>query len=94
MKLKKGALGIDSLGGLAITFVVAAITIGFGSLILSELGDDVYSSDGNSTAYNITGDGEEALGKFAQWLPTLAIIVVAAVIIAVIVGAFYIGGRE
>jgi len=89
MKLKKGALGIDSLGGMAVTFVVTAIVIGFGAMVLSELSEDL-----TGTAEASVDNGTEALAKFGQWLPTLAIIVVAAIIISVVVGAFYIGGRR
>ena len=41
--------------------------------------------------YNVTVAGQEGLGTFADWLPTLALIVVAAVVIGIIVRYFAFG---
>ena len=43
-------------------------------------------------AYNATKGGLEGLNEFADWLPTLALIIIAAVIIGIIVRYFGMGG--
>jgi len=43
-------------------------------------------------AFNATEKGLEGLAEFADWLPTLALIIVAAVIIGIIVRYFAFGG--
>lgn len=91
MKPKKG-YDLRMLAGIGITFVVVAIVLSFGSTILSELKDDAESKGDNTTAYNATEAGLEGLEEFADWLPTLALIVVAAVIIGIIVRYFAFGG--
>jgi len=89
MKPKKG-YDLRALAGLGITFVVVAIVLSFGSTIVQDIQDD-YNYD-NSTAYNATEKGLEGLAEFADWLPTLALIVVAAIIIGIIVRYFAFGG--
>ena len=91
MKPKKG-FELSSLAGIGITFVVVAIVLSFGSTILGELRDDAEAKGDNTTAYNATTAGLEGLTEFADWLPTLALIIVAAVIIGIIVKYFAFGG--
>jgi len=82
----KSGYDVKALAGLAVVFVVIAIILSFGSTILDSLQDNY--SDDNSTAYNATQDGLESLGEFSSWLPTLALIIIAAVIIGVIIRYF------
>ncbi len=90
MKSRQG-FELKNLAGLAIVFVVVAIVISFGATIVDDLQDEV--DDGlNETAYNTTISGLDALQTFADWLPTLALIVVAAVIIGIIVRYFAFSG--
>ena len=51
------------------------------------------SADNNSLAapgyaYNASGSGLEAIGTLADWLPTIGVIVAAAVVIGIIVAYF------
>jgi len=88
MQNKKG-YDLKALAGLAITFVVLTIVIAFGATILKDIQDDQTSGDAD---YNASDKGMESLNTFADWLPTLALIVVAAVIIGIIVRYFAFGG--
>lgn len=81
---KKG-YDIKSLAGLGVAFVVIAIVLSFGATILADLAADQTSG---SYERNATNSGLESLEEFSSWLPTLALIVVAAVIIGVIVTYF------
>jgi len=86
---KKNNYDLKALVGLAITFVVVTIVIAFGSTILQDIKDDQTENDSD---YNATEKGLEAMTTFADWLPTLALIVIAAVIIGIIVRYFAFGG--
>ena len=79
----------ESLSRFGVTFVVIAIVLSFGGTILDDIKDDQTSGDAD---YNATAYGLEAIETFASWLPTLALIVVAAVIIGIIIRYFMIGG--
>ena len=81
MKYKKG-FTVQDLVPLAIAFVVIAIVLGMGATILSDIQD---TQTANKTAYNASGHGLDALDELSSWLPTIAIIVVAAIIIGIII---------
>ena len=42
----------------------------------------------NATAYNASGSGLEAIDTLSNWLPTIGVIVAAAVVIGIIVAYF------
>jgi len=90
MKLKKKrGFELRNLASLSITFVVLAIILSFGATILDNLQDTQTSGDGD---WNATDSGLDSIEEFSDWLPTLALIVVAAVIIGIIVRFFAFGG--
>jgi len=66
-------------------FVVIAIIIGISATILSQVQS---TQTLNSVAYNATGSGLTGIDTFADWLPTIAVILAAAVVIGVIVHYF------
>jgi len=72
---------LGDLSGIAITFVVLAVTLSVGSTILDSIQEGNVAS---SYAANATTEGLESLSTLADWLPTLATIVAAAVVIGVI----------
>jgi|TARA_R100000501_G_C2629906_1_gene124878 Na+/proline symporter len=84
-KLNKRGYEISTLAGIAIVFVVLAIVLSFGARILDDIQDD--QTSGN-VDYNATDNGLASIEEFSSWLPTLALIVVAAVIIGIIVRYF------
>ena len=80
---------LQDLATIAITFVIIAIIIGIGADVLGKL--QVNMGTDNNTAdvqYNATQYGLEGLEELASWLPTIAIIVAAAVIIGIIAAYF------
>lgn len=74
-------MNLQDLSGVAITFVVLAVVLGIGGTILTSIqsGQEV-----DSVAYNSTGDGLDAIAEISGWQVTLAVIVVASVVIGVI----------
>ena len=80
---------LRDLAGIAITFVVVAITLAVGADILTTI-QAPYASLGNaSTAWNASYNGLLSVQTLASWLPTIAIIIAAAVVIGVIAAYFY-----
>ena len=80
-KSKKG-YQVGDLLPLAIVFVVVAVAISLGADVL----DDIQGTqEVDSTAYNATGYGLSSMNTLAKWLPTIALVVVIAVIIGVLV---------
>ena len=91
---KKGAMGLDSLSPAAISFVFIAIVLSIGATILSTVQTDgVTNTAGcNSTDvtacgydYNATANGLESVDTLSGWLPTIGLVIAAAVVIGVLV---------
>jgi type II secretory pathway component PulF len=82
--MNKKGYAVGDLLPLALTFVVVAIAIAIGASVLS----NVRSSStfvANDYGYNATTKGLAAMSTFGNWLPTLALIVIAAIIIGVLI---------
>lgn len=83
---------ISDIGTIAISLVVAAVILGMGATILSKLQDQ---ATGNATtgtvAFNVSRFGIDGLSTIAEFLPTIAIVAVAAIVIGIILVFF---GRQ
>ena len=82
---KAQAFTISDLGTIAIALVVAAIILGMGGTILDEIQDTqtVDTASYNSSAYGLTG-----LVTLSEFIPTIAIVAVAAIVIGIILVFF------
>lgn len=76
---------LGQFGSLALAFVVAAIVISLGAEILSQVRS---TQTATTYEYNVTTEGLEGAETFGEWLPTIAVVVAAAVVIGVIVNYF------
>ena len=85
MQKKFKGLSVSSIGPLAMTLVVAAIIMAFGGKILADIQAD---QTANSIAYNVTGKGLTAMTTFGNWIPTIATIVAAVVVIGLLLVYF------
>ena len=78
---------LTHLSTLGVVFVVIAITLSMGAYILDQI-----SSTGNfetgSVAYNSTVKGGEAIQTIVNFLPIVALVVVAAVVIGIVASSF------
>ena len=72
---------LQDLAGIAIIFVVVAIVVGIGADVLTNIQT---GKTAHSTEYNASQYGLQGLEELASWLPTIAIVVVAAVVIGII----------
>ncbi len=88
MNKKAQRFSISDLGTIAIALVVAAVILGMGGTILEKIQG---TQTINGTAYNSTGFGLTGLGTMAEFIPTIAIVAVAAIIIGIILVFF---GRQ
>lgn len=89
LKDKKG-IAISDLAPLAVVFVILAIVIGMGAMILDEMNDS--GSVTSDTAHSVLTDGISALSDFSGWFGILVLIVIAAIIIGIVMR--YFGGVE
>lgn len=82
---KAQAFTISDLGTVAIALVVAAIILGLGATILSEVQGTQTSG---TAAYNASDYGLSGMNTMSQFIPTVAIVAVAAIIIGIILVFF------
>lgn len=80
---RKGA-SLQQLPAAALIIVVASITIGIGAWLLGEIRDAATFTEVNTTL----NAGIDAMGNLGTWLPIIAIVVAAAIIIGLIVAGF------
>jgi len=78
----------QDLAGLAIIFVVAGIALGIGSEVLYNIEQDVDDTIASRAINNTT----EGLAELASWMPTIALVIAAAMVIGIIFSAFR-GGK-
>lgn len=92
-KKAQASFGLNSLLPLGITFLVLAIAMGLGASVLSDIQtDQVTGAAGcNSTVtsacgvdYNSTGFGLQSVNTITKWMPTIALVVVSAIIIGIV----------
>jgi type II secretory pathway component PulF len=81
IRSKKGFTVQDMLP-LAIILVVVAIGIGLGAQVLGSIRDDQTSG---TYEYNASTNGLDGLDTFSEYIPTIALVVVAAIVIGVLV---------
>lgn len=79
-------MDLRQIAGIGLTFVIIAVVLSVGAMITNEFKGQI--TDTNSTAYQIVTQGEESLKTFGNWLPLIAIVVVASVVIGLIIGVF------
>ncbi len=88
-KKAQKAFTISDLGTIAISLVVASVIIGLGATILAKVQD---LSTGNATtgttSFNVSRSGIEGMTTMAEFIPTIAIVAVAAIVIGIIVVFF------
>ena len=82
-------VNLDEMSPLVLVIVVTAITLGLGATVLSSIQG---TNTENGTAWNASRDGMAGINTMASWLPTIAIIIAAAVVIGILAVMFV--GRQ
>jgi len=97
--MSKG-ISLQDMSAYALAFVVIAVILGVTATILTQVKSTQCTGDywnattgeclaGNTTiASNATGYGITGTGTMSQWLPIIAVIIAAAIVIGIIVSAF------
>ena len=80
---KKGQL--ESLYGYIMTFVLVAILLGVGLIVLDEFTDQTDVGSEAETAVNLT---IAALGDFADWFDIIVVVIAAAIVLGIVIRAF------
>ena len=78
-------VSLNEMSAYALAFAVVAVVLGVGATILSQIQT---TQTENTVAYNATGYGITGVSTLADWLPIIAVIVAAAIVIGIIVMAF------
>ena len=96
-------MAVSDLTGMAVVIVVAVIAMTMGLLVLEEITHTTAVCPGGWTnitvngrdvcvdptiAYNASNQGEEGIETASGFVPVIAIVVVAAIIIGVVAGSF------
>ncbi len=88
---KKAQAGIlNAAPAAVIILVVIAVVIGVGATVLDKVQETQTSG---TAAFNATTDGLSGLTTFSSFQPTMAVIVVAVIIIGLLLGGFALAGR-
>ena len=82
--MSKG-ISLQDMSSYALAFAVIAITLAIGATILAQVQT---TQTANTIAYNATGFGLTGTQTMSQWLPIIAVIIAAAIVIGIIVTAF------
>ena len=87
----KAKFQVQDLLGIGLTLVVLGVALAYGIQVLGDVKTDLSTSacDSNSSLcsveYNATADAVTGVSKIPEKLPTIATVVVAAVIIGILV---------
>ena len=81
---------LQDLAPIAVAFVIVGVALGIGANITANV--QSYQVTG-SVAWAAAGNSTAGIGEVAEWLPTIGLIIAAAVIIGILFSAFYGGGR-
>jgi hypothetical protein len=74
-------MNISDLAPIAIAFVFIAVVLGVGATVLTSIqsGQTV-----DSYSYNSSSNGLSSIAELSGWLPTIALVVAAAIVIGVL----------
>lgn len=83
---KKGQAGVlNQAPAAVVVLVVIAVILGVAGTILDKIQETQVI---NSTSFNATADGLEGITTFSSFQPTIAVIVVAVIVIGLLLGGF------
>jgi len=87
MRFGKKGVTLAQLSSVGMLFVMIGITLGIGAYVNSQIQTTAGWAT-TSVEYLAVGNATEGISKLAQWLPIIAIVIAAGVVIATLVGAF------
>ena len=87
MRLGKKGVTLSQLTTVGLLFVLLGVTLGIGAYINSQI-TTTAGWAATTTQALIVANATSGISQIAQWLPIIAIVVAAGVVIATLVGAF------
>ena len=82
-------MALSDLGSLAVVLVVVTIALSMGALVLSEVrSSETVNKSTDAWARNATDKGLSSVATASGFLPVVAIVVVAAIIIGIVATSF------
>jgi len=81
---------LTDIAPVAIILVVSGIALGAGAMILAQMQSQVTA--GSVAAYALA-NATSGIATLASWLPTIALVIAAAVIIGIVFGSFILGRK-
>lgn len=90
---KKGIVGLGQLPGIAMSFMLIAIIVAVGLVVLLTIQENPLIS-GNDLANNTINNATAGLAAMTNTLPLIGVLVGLAVVIGIVVAAFVFGGRR
>ena len=81
LKAKRG-YSVGDIPQLSLILVIVGITVTLGLLVLSNMQDTLTA---DSAAYNATSDGISGLAELSGWLPIIALVIAAGIVIGIVV---------
>jgi len=85
MTINKKGYQLRDLLSVGLILVVATIAIAIGADVIDEVQDD---QTANSYAANVSSNGLQSMDELGSWLPTIALVVAASIIIGTLVYSF------
>ncbi len=105
LKIKNNKGIVEKIGTFAIGIAITAVILGLMATVLNTMRDSSCGTTGNVActgnssvdvlgfSYNASQNGLTGINTFSTYLPTVALVLVAALIIGIIVTYFYVKGR-
>lgn len=81
-KIRMKGMTVSSLQGGALALVVLVIVLAIGAQILGQIRN---TETTNSTEWNTTGSGLNALNTFSNWFTIIVLVIIAVVIISLLI---------
>lgn len=85
--------GVQDLSGYALLFVVTGVLIAIGIYVVSSIQTQLGASSTATMNYSFS-NATTGMATLASWLPIIAIVVAAAVVLSLVISAFTGGGRR
>ena len=92
MKFKMGNKGVvfSQMSSIALLFVLVGVTLGIGAYVNSQI-QTTAGWGVTTTEYLAVANATAGISKLSQWLPIIAVVIAAGIVIGVLVGAFAFG---
>jgi hypothetical protein len=91
MSMGRKGLALDQLASVGLLFVVLGVVLAIGAYINTQITTTAGWAS-TTLAYAAVGNATSGISSMAAWLPIIAIVIAAGVVISVLVGAFKFGG--